>query len=142
MRFADTAKTIITLRNKSLKIFGLETNFESARPIPHHVETKTISLSSRPRSQKIGLETGLETYITGRQHTKNAVERSSLEGGASLGEIALGQRLQYRHLIRMLQAYFQSWAAPRYESTAVQFRGSVPFLVLSLLFRPFYSIFR
>ena len=49
-------------------MIGLETNFESTRPIPHHVETKTISLSSRPRQrpQKIGLETetGLETYIT------------------------------------------------------------------------------
>ena len=70
MHFADTAKAIIKLCNKDLKMFGLETNFESTRPIPRHVETKTktISLSSRPRprprSQKIGLETGLETYIT------------------------------------------------------------------------------
>ena len=62
VHFADTAKTMITLCTKDLKMFGLETNFESTRPIPHHVETKIISLSSRPRPrpQKIGLE----TYIT------------------------------------------------------------------------------
>ena len=73
VHFADTTKTIITLRIKDLKMFGLETNFESTRPIPHHVETKTERLSSRPRSrpQKIGLETetGLETYITGCDFT-------------------------------------------------------------------------
>ena len=43
--FADTAKTMISLCMKDQKMFGLETNFESTRPIPHHVETKTISLS-------------------------------------------------------------------------------------------------
>ena len=64
VHFADSAKTMITLRMKDLKMFGFETNFESMRPIPHHVETKTIILSSRPRPQKIGLETRLETYIT------------------------------------------------------------------------------
>ena len=69
VHFADTAKTIITLCIKDLKMFGLETNFESTRPIPHHVETmtKTERLSSRPRSrpQKIGLE----IYITGCDFT-------------------------------------------------------------------------
>ena len=70
MHFVDTAKTIITLCITDLKMLGLETNFETTRPIPHHIETKTISLSSRPRPrpipQKIGLETetGLETYVT------------------------------------------------------------------------------
>ena len=66
LHFVDTAKTIITLCIKDLKMFSLETNFESTRPRPHHVETKTISLSSRPRPQKIGLETEslLKTYIT------------------------------------------------------------------------------
>ena len=49
VHFADTAKTMISLCMKDLKMFGLETNFESTRPIPYHVETKTISLSSRPR---------------------------------------------------------------------------------------------
>ena len=77
MHFPDTAKTMITLCNKDLKMFGLETNFESTRPIPHYVETKTkiISLSSipRPRLEKIGLETetGLETYITGPYNQEN-----------------------------------------------------------------------
>ena len=60
MHFADTAKTIITLCKKDQKMFGLETNFESTRPIPHHIETKTISLGSRPRPQKIGLGTYME----------------------------------------------------------------------------------
>ena len=62
VHFADTAKTMITLCMKDLKMFGLETNFESTRPIPYHVETKIISLISRPRPQKIGFETGLKTY--------------------------------------------------------------------------------
>ena len=57
----DTAKTTITLYIINLKMVGLETNFENTRPISHHVETrsKTISLSSRPRPrpQKLGLET-------------------------------------------------------------------------------------
>ena len=64
MHFADTAKTIITLCNKDLKMFGLETNFESTRPIPHHVETKYINLSSRPRPRPRPQKIGLETYIT------------------------------------------------------------------------------
>ena len=49
MRFADTAKRVglMTLCNKNLKMFGLETNFKSTRPIPHHVETKTTKNRSR-----------------------------------------------------------------------------------------------
>ena len=67
VHFADTAKTMITLCMKDLKMFGLETNFESTRPIPHNVETKTktISLSSRPRPRPRPQKIGLETYITG-----------------------------------------------------------------------------
>ena len=70
MHFADTAKTIITLCIKDLKMFGRETNFESTIPIPHHVETrtKTTSLSSRPRPLKIGLE----TYNTGIKTSTSA----------------------------------------------------------------------
>ena len=52
MYCVDTANTTITLYIKNLKMFGLETNFESTRPISQHVETKTIRLSSRPRPQK------------------------------------------------------------------------------------------
>ena len=77
VHFADTAKTMITLCMKDLKMFGLETNFERTRPIPHNVETKTISLSSRLRPQKIGFETdtdtGLETYITGSKHSAYSI---------------------------------------------------------------------
>ena len=67
MRFADPAETIITLSNKHLNLFGRETYFESTRPIPHHVETVTISLSSRPRpsSRPKPQKIGHETYITG-----------------------------------------------------------------------------
>ena len=63
VHFVDMSKTIITLCINDPKMFGLETDFESTRPIPHHVETKNIRLSSRPRPrpQKIGLE----TYIPG-----------------------------------------------------------------------------
>ena len=52
MHFAGTAKTIIPLCNKDLKMFGLETNFESTRPISHHIETKAkiIRPVSRPTS--------------------------------------------------------------------------------------------
>ena len=58
-----------TARVNDLKMFDFETNFENTRLIPYHVVslipyhtmTKTISQSSRPRPQKIGLE----TYITG-----------------------------------------------------------------------------
>ena len=48
---------------------GLETNFESTTPIPRHVETKTISLRSRPRPrpQKIGLETYIIAFEKGER---------------------------------------------------------------------------
>ena len=46
VHFADTAKTIIALCIKDLKMFGLETNFESTRPIPHHVETRLAVFST------------------------------------------------------------------------------------------------
>ena len=75
MHFADTANTIITLCIRDLKMFGLETNFESTRPMPHHIETKIISPSSRPRPRpkKIGLETKTETYITDCYHNIRAM---------------------------------------------------------------------
>ena len=40
-------------------MLGLETNFERATPIPHQLQTKTASISSRlrPRPQEIGHET-------------------------------------------------------------------------------------
>ena len=74
MHSVDTAKTIITLCIKDQKMPGLATNFERTRPIPHHLDTKTTSLSSRPRSrpQESGLETGIETYITGNDQTNKS----------------------------------------------------------------------
>ena len=48
---------------------GLETNLKSTRPRPDHYETKTKTSAKgrdrdRDRDPKIGLETGLETFIT------------------------------------------------------------------------------
>ena len=65
--FVDTAKTI-TLCIKNQQMFGLETNFESTRPLPHHVETKTISLSSGPRPKPRPQKIGLDTYITAAEY--------------------------------------------------------------------------
>ena len=64
MHFLDIAKTIVTLCIKDKKMLGLETNVERTRPIPHQLETKTMSLGSRPRSKPRPQEIGFETYIT------------------------------------------------------------------------------
>ena len=73
VHFADTAETMITLCMKDLKMFSLATNFESTRPIPHHVETDTAPCRDQDYKPKFETETkheprpqkiGLETYIT------------------------------------------------------------------------------
>ena len=68
MHFVDRAKTIITLSHcfKDQKMLGLETNFERTRPIPHQLETKTMSLSSR--QHEIGNET--ENVLCRRRNQK------------------------------------------------------------------------
>ena len=61
-------------------MYGLETNLKSTRPRPGHYERKTET-ETETEILKIGLEIGLETFITGKHNeiTHSLVMKMSIK---------------------------------------------------------------